>query len=792
MADTKSIELIATEPGGTDRTGFPLTVGVPFARGVMPAGEPVALVDEFGTPHPLQARVMEAHDDGSTRWLLLDYQQDFTALRPSRIKLVPGQRPPDPPQSRRIEVEQNGGLLRIDNGVLKMEIDRDACRPLLKVWHKAELVSEGGLEFTVTAADGRSFRVGNDTESSFQIEESGPLRLALQWDGTHRDEGGEGHFDFTVRLNVYAGNPFVRVDHIFTNRLDPDVTDVRQIAARLPIHLGKELKYTVSDVYRLPTMFVADQPVRLEQYKQSQFRIVGRDANVLKEMNNNAMGWVDASGPAHGLLIVGKNFWQNYPKALSACPEAVQYELIPDGGQCYPVPRGMAKTHTFFLYFHDGQQETEDLRDLAFIVQRWPMAKAPSVYYQQSGEVWDFFPYFPETYPRLEASLRNFFNPDEHHLLSHEGKIPYPTDRAYGLKHYGDFVQAFRKVHFDAPPDPDAVDTYYINNEYDTPHVLAMMFLRTGEIAKWWGAEVHGLHMADIDTCHHAVPMSHLQDHRLLADCQWRHCYQHIGSIQVPEGKEHITGFGGHTFGMGLVDLYHLTGERRYFEVARGYARHLAWTVNEHILKHGGGLDAVWPMGRQSGWAMTVLGPVHKVEPEDEYVKAVGLMLDKVEHVQHEIGRLCRCNWHPKAFEDRGVHLFVRGLIQWHLATGCERTKRLILNLIEGLLERTDLFETGTPLYSDWPELSRPTTASQGFANLESLAYAYDLTGDRRFIDVGLPGLCQAVEWINHPTVGKGRILWERILRGPLRFMAITHELGILAKIPEAGAWVPS
>ena len=61
-------------------------------------------------------------------------------------------------------------------------------------------------------------------------------------------------------------------------------------------------------------------------------------------------------------------------------------------------------------------------------------------------------------------------------------------------------------------PDPDAPDTYYLNNEYDTSHVLTVMFLRTGELVKWWGAEAHALHMMDVDTCHHVISYEVLHD----------------------------------------------------------------------------------------------------------------------------------------------------------------------------------------------------------------------------------------------------------------------------------------
>ena len=63
MTASKSIELTAVEPGGTHRTAFPLTMGLPFAKGALQPDEPMAIVQGNGPPRPVQARAFERHDD---------------------------------------------------------------------------------------------------------------------------------------------------------------------------------------------------------------------------------------------------------------------------------------------------------------------------------------------------------------------------------------------------------------------------------------------------------------------------------------------------------------------------------------------------------------------------------------------------------------------------------------------------------------------------------------------------------------------------------------------------------
>jgi hypothetical protein len=767
MNRDRVVELVASEPGAVGRSNFPLTVGVPFRPGFLPSGEPVSILDGTGKPGAVQTRVMETHGDGSAKWLLVDYQADMPPLGASSHALVAGEDRSRPAKGRRIEIRERGSGLLVDNGVLELRMDRDRCKPLECITCGGRAVTSGGLDFRVTSEEGQDFYARNDPEARFEVEESGPLRLLLRWEGSHVGEGGARHLDVIVRLTVYGGNPFLRVDHTLINRLDPAITRVKEAVAEFPIRLPGTLHYTAADIYRPPTDFAAESPVSLEQHRLGHFRIIDSSGEVLREFDDNSMGWLDVSGSRRGLLLAGKNFWQNHPKEISTDGRSLRCHLVPDTGRPFPFPRGMAKTHTFFLYLHEGRTNAQRLIDLAFTVQRWPMPRAPSGYYQECGQLWDYFPSYPGLYPRLEAGLRNLFEPDRYHFPRNPS-----IGRAYGLKHYGDFVTR-------AGPDPDSPETYYLNNEYDTPHVLAMMFLRTGEVAKWWGAEAHALHMMDVDTCHHAVAMEHQPDPKLMLNSQYRHCYQHIGSIQSPGDPRHIPASGSHTFAEGLLDYYHLTGDRRALEIASGYARNLAYAF---------GLEEPVGAGRYSGWALLVMGGVQMVQPDEAIRREAERTIDKIISQQEEGGGILEATMHPRAFEDRRVHLCVRGLVKWHQATGDGKTRKLILDLMEAYL-KSGLTEEGLPLYSNWPEDSKATTAMQGFANLESLSYAYSLTGDVRYVEAGIPGLCQAVQWIIDPDE-EARSNFQRILRGPFPFMAIAHKLGLLAQVPGAGQWL--
>jgi hypothetical protein len=88
----------------------PVTAGVPWPCGAVPAGTPLALEDAAGRPVPLQAKVTDRWADGSARWVLLDWR---AAAGAGPYTVVAG-RPPAP--TRMVCVENDPGEFWVDTG----------------------------------------------------------------------------------------------------------------------------------------------------------------------------------------------------------------------------------------------------------------------------------------------------------------------------------------------------------------------------------------------------------------------------------------------------------------------------------------------------------------------------------------------------------------------------------------------------------------------------------------------------------------------------------------------------
>ena len=121
-ADAGELRLTVAEPAVINRTGWPVTSGVPLPRGALHDERAAALFGEDGREIPLQAAALSHWPDGSIRWLLLDFACDLTAAQKKSflLRYGPGTvcaAAPDPVTAR----EENGAAVEWVLGVTSIK-----------------------------------------------------------------------------------------------------------------------------------------------------------------------------------------------------------------------------------------------------------------------------------------------------------------------------------------------------------------------------------------------------------------------------------------------------------------------------------------------------------------------------------------------------------------------------------------------------------------------------------------------------------------------------------------------
>ena len=226
------VELTVEEPTGVDRSGWPVTSGIPLARGELTNAGDAALFTSGGREVPLQTEALSRWPDGSVRWLLLDFQVDLKAGEKKSLTLRYG------PGTKRSAVANPLRVTRyfivpprgrsdveINTGVLRLKLSSNQFRLLDAVWLDRDgdggfsdderVTSADGSGIVLRTPDGKSFRA-DLAEARITVEQSGPLRACVVIEGKHAEKDGE-MFRYIVRIHAFRGKPFVRFYYTFVN-----------------------------------------------------------------------------------------------------------------------------------------------------------------------------------------------------------------------------------------------------------------------------------------------------------------------------------------------------------------------------------------------------------------------------------------------------------------------------------------------------------------------------------------------------------------------------------------------
>ena len=221
--------------------GYPVRSGVPFARGMLPPGRPVALRDPGGAVVPLQTTVLSRWPDGSTRWLLLDFvagpesDDGRYTLHWQDVEAGP---PPAPPMHRRTP----DGLV-VDGGALRFTVPEAPGPELLAdvALDGRVVVSSlvGALEARVQDADeaeppgpSRRYVAGRDR---CVVEAAGPVRTTVRLHGHLVGAAGDTLGAVITRASVWAGLPYLHLTYRVFNGSDRHRRlDLSRLSLRAP------------------------------------------------------------------------------------------------------------------------------------------------------------------------------------------------------------------------------------------------------------------------------------------------------------------------------------------------------------------------------------------------------------------------------------------------------------------------------------------------------------------------------------------------------------------------------
>ncbi len=357
VAPAGKIPLHIPNPQHITVDGLPVTVGVPFPRGLVDDPATLRLVDADGYQLPVQIETTGRWSKfGSLKWVRCDFTADLAGA-PQTVYLEYGQRQ-DAGSAAAIPITGNpGGFPSIDAGILVTgdglwaDLNGDGQR--VKILDARALA--GGF---VEHENGNVYRM--PLQADYTVEESGPHKIVLLRRGWHlSDDADAAPFcKYEVRYVIYRDSPLLRIFHTWIFTGDSSRDRIRTMGWQLP--LASPL--TADGSFR--TAFGPDGQWQagdfLLQYNHNEFEIAAADEDTIRFANGRAPGIARAPLEGGTLYFGARNFWQSFPSELEFADDSLWFHSWPRHGVPRPDPVVDPSRAVMLDFAHTG--EVLDLR----------------------------------------------------------------------------------------------------------------------------------------------------------------------------------------------------------------------------------------------------------------------------------------------------------------------------------------------------------------------------------------------------------------------------------------------
>ena len=831
----EGIALKVAETAGITRRKYPLTRGVPLPQGAVVGVENLSLQDAQGRDVPVQLRVLGRWPDGSAKWVLVDFQADVEAGQEAVYTLQYTKDQKVAASVRGVEIAEQEDRFEVCTGPLRFGIGKKAFALFdgveLGQRAKGSFVSEvevaprgggdawakisesefaGGTQRRIYGMGGTCLASAGVEEYAVEIEEAGPLRAVICCRGAYESTAPMHHYAgyrplrFATRIYAYAGQTQVRVVHTVIATCNPRETEVEELGLRVPILPEGSGTWRVGVDRVMAGPWVSERYTLLSQRLDNHFyweEYEGVERTVRAE-GERAGGWICAENDRVGVGVALRYMAEEYPKALGVGAQGIDVFFWRDpegrrlsfkryaeevawheGEGVYADGTGTAKSSEFFVdFFRAGAADGERLQGLLHPPQ---VSVAPD-WVVQSGAVGGLAT--GAEFPRADRMLTGFVAWMEGHIERYRWK---------GFFDWGDVMATWEES---AGGWRFKGRWGWCNSEWDPRHAVWLQYLRTGEGRYYALGEAMTRHSLDVDTCHY-----HPLRPYMVGGC-FRHSMDHFGDEPC----------ASHTFIDNWVDYYYLSGDER--------AREVLHEAGEFFLRYRWSEDPRYSFSLRSiGNVLRGLLYLYELTGEARFMRRADEVYDAVARGQNEDG-----SWHkrfqvstegklsdqgPYGMATEGTTLAVemgaavpfsdeeflalrgsfsalkrvlpykeqKGYQTHYLMVGLERLHRMTgrADVAEVFVRAVDWFCGGQGVFN------AEFACAQSYHGVlcSSLAYAWRLTGERGYLEVGRAVLAELIDqqdWSARPDYRGAVAMHPTALS--LVFFGVPSLLGALAE----------
>jgi len=567
VSGAELVGISVEDHSGVARRNWPVTGGIPFPKGKV---KDVARVGLVGRPS--QARVLSRWSDGSVKWALLDYQTDLPPKGRAKDKVVLSGARVAAAAGNSVS---DGGSITVDTGAIKFSVSKSRFEFISEAWvdldgdgsyaESERVIRRGGQDhfydlqveppkrdaspyrarnlltgesrpvkqsnprvrggsrwISAAPKDARTSRVSAKGGSySAQVVEHGPMRTVVRLKGTFG--GGGDSNQYTIWIHAYRGKPFLRIQHNFVFRGDPQKEFFRRMGLALPLAFDGPPKFSAAGAGGVSQLGARENAYLFSTGPHDVFHLehkgfgldweAGAGKGAPKRGREKTAGWIDVTGARFGMTASFRDMAYKYPKELSydAKAKALTAWIWPDHGDLvldmrasgYPDGmQGVSFSHDVLLNFHGpGEAGRAAATAAALDDPLEPYANPEWYSYRGTKAAGMIMPHDDKQFPKAEAVLatRTAFI---ERAMTEWGWL--------GMLNYGDHLWAYRYNDsgrtlgtWGMGGSGDHYDGWRRGNTMVT-YRMQMQYLRTGEYRYRRAAHAHLTFLRDALIKHHS------------------------------------------------------------------------------------------------------------------------------------------------------------------------------------------------------------------------------------------------------------------------------------------------
>lgn len=617
------LKIQVEDHSGISRKSWPVTGGIPFAKGSVFQKEDIGIAEKAS-----QSRVLSRWGDGSIKWLLLDYQTDIEPKNKSSQTMIMS----GTPSSEGNQLIESDDDIFVDTGVLKFSVSKNKFGFINQMWldldnngkyeqdeqivtnnsgqdHFMDLQANNpnrpGIPYSIrnlnegtsrsvineqpTVKGGsrwiRSEGGGEETRKqasdgiyAAEVVEHGPLRTVVKLKG--RIGASDDDSDYTIWIHAYKGKSFLRIQHNFMFRGNPQTTNIRRMGLTLPLAFPSTQKFKAAGLPDQVTLSNTHNaylyntgPEDVFHLEHNSFPLDWKvEAGTQKVRGTQKTeGWIEVNSEKFGVTMVMKDMAYKYPKELSynSDEKSLTAWMWPDhGNQVLDLRasgwdfgmQGISFSHDIFYNFSGKSNGLKGAEFAAVVNDPLQPYVNPDWYsYKQTKAAGMIMPHSDDKFPKTEALLATGTTFIERSM----------TEFGWlGMLNYGDlmFMYAYQK-------EDRSLGTWGISSRSDDydgwrrgntmiSYRLFMQYLRTGEYRYWKAASAHLEFVRDVLIKHY-----NSNDSRFVGFGRRHSAYWGIVPRNENDRNGGVAWDGYGTNWLGHYLHWNMTGDWRTYEV---------------------------------------------------------------------------------------------------------------------------------------------------------------------------------------------------------------------------------